>query len=78
MWIETKYGLFNTDRADYIGVEKDGTSYNLVMGIRADDNNVRYKVLESDVDSSRIRADYIKVRKALSHVVSLRHTEALV
>lgn len=79
MWIETKYGLFNTDRADYFGVQADdnGEVYNLVMAIHLGDT-VHYEILESDKRKARLREDYLKIRQSFSHVVSLRHTEALV
>lgn len=79
MWIETDYGLFNADRADYFGVqaEDNGGVYNLVMGVHIG-NTVHYEVLESDIRKARLREDYLKIRQSLSHVVSLRHTEALV
>ena len=79
MWIETKYGLFNADRADYFGIQADdnGGVYNLVMATHLGDT-VHYEILESDMRKARLREDYLKIRQSFSHVVSLRHTEALV
>lgn len=79
MWIETDYGLFNADRADYFGVQADanGGVYNLVMATHLGDT-VHYEILESDKRKARLREDYLKIRQSFSHVVSLRHTEALV